>query len=125
MHSAIVAFLRFNGRPVLTSRPARAAGPVPVCKGSQTSFAGAEKHRIADFVHGQDGFGNCRPAPSQVRRAACYQRLPAMRMLPRAASRAHELWRYCRLHSCVMLARVSFAQRVLEPHMQATAAHQR
>jgi uridine nucleosidase len=34
---------------------------VPVCRGSSTNFRGDDKHRIADFVHGQDGFGNRGP----------------------------------------------------------------
>lgn len=43
------------------------AASIPVCQGSSTSFLGVEKHRIADFVHGQDGFGNKRPPKSTVR----------------------------------------------------------
>lgn len=31
---------------------------VPVYEGSHTSIRGAAKERIADFVHGSDGFGN-------------------------------------------------------------------
>lgn len=34
---------------------------VAVVKGSDHSFAGLEKHRIADFVHGSDGLGNRAP----------------------------------------------------------------
>lgn len=37
------------------------AASIPVCAGSSTSFLGEEKHRIADFVHGNDGFGNKGP----------------------------------------------------------------
>lgn len=37
----------------------RAGRPdVPVYRGSKTSLCGASKERIADFVHGSDGFGN-------------------------------------------------------------------
>jgi inosine-uridine nucleoside N-ribohydrolase len=50
------------------------AASVPVCRGSSKSFAGVEKHRIADFVHGQDGFGNKRPQKSKVRMQARGQR---------------------------------------------------
>lgn len=38
------------------------ASSIPVCQGSSTSFVGGERHRIADFVHGSDGFGDKRPA---------------------------------------------------------------
>lgn len=34
---------------------------VPVVEGSRTSLRGASKERIADFVHGSDGFGNTEP----------------------------------------------------------------
>ena len=40
---------------------------VPVHQGSLTSLKGAEKERIADFVHGQDGFGNVFLPPPQAR----------------------------------------------------------
>lgn len=43
------------------------AASIPVCEGSSTSFLGVDKHRIADFVHGTDGFGNKRPPKSTVR----------------------------------------------------------
>lgn len=42
------------------------AAAVPVCPGSSTSFTGGERHRIADFVHGSDGFGDKRPALPQA-----------------------------------------------------------
>ena len=42
------------------------AGAVPVCPGSSTSFVGEDRHRIADFVHGSDGFGDKRPALPQA-----------------------------------------------------------
>eukprot|EP00892_Ulva_mutabilis_P009664 jgi/Ulvmu1/706/UM010_0078.1 len=42
------------------------ASTVPVCPGSCTSFMGGERHRIADFVHGSDGFGDKRPALPQA-----------------------------------------------------------
>lgn len=37
---------------------------VPVHKGSKTSLCGASKERIADFVHGSDGFGNTAQEPA-------------------------------------------------------------
>lgn len=42
------------------------ASTIPVCQGSKTSFVGGERHRIADFVHGSDGFGDKRPALPQA-----------------------------------------------------------
>ncbi|MEW5303721.1 MAG: hypothetical protein WDW36_006385 [Sanguina aurantia] len=40
---------------------------VPVCQGATVSSIGAAKLRIADFVHGSDGFGNTLPpAPTGV-----------------------------------------------------------
>lgn len=36
---------------------------VPVFQGSKTSLRGATKERIADFVHGSDGFGNTNQKP--------------------------------------------------------------
>ena len=37
---------------------------VPVCQGALKSLKGVAKERIADFVHGSDGFGNTgQPAP--------------------------------------------------------------
>lgn len=36
----------------------RAAAQVPVAQGSMTGLSGAVKQRVADFVHGTDGFGN-------------------------------------------------------------------
>lgn len=35
---------------------------IPVVEGAHTSIRGATKERIADFVHGQDGFGNTNQA---------------------------------------------------------------
>lgn len=52
-------------RDMMTQKEASAAS-IPVCQGSSTSFLGVEKHRIADFVHGQDGFGNKSPPKSTV-----------------------------------------------------------
>lgn len=51
----------------MASKHSDAARAIPVVEGSPTSFTGQEKHRIADFVHGKDGFGNHRPALSTVR----------------------------------------------------------
>lgn len=43
---------------------ARAGRPdVPVVEGSHTSLRGVAKERIADFVHGSDGFGNTAQPP--------------------------------------------------------------
>jgi uridine nucleosidase len=43
---------------------ARAGRPdVPVVEGSHTSLRGVTKERIADFVHGSDGFGNTQQPP--------------------------------------------------------------
>lgn len=43
----------------------RAGRPdVPVYRGSKTSLRGASKERIADFVHGSDGFGNTSQKPA-------------------------------------------------------------
>ncbi len=37
---------------------------VAVCQGALKSLKGVAKERIADFVHGRDGFGNTgQPAP--------------------------------------------------------------
>ena len=36
---------------------------IPVYEGHHTSIVGEEKERIADFVHGDDGFGNTNPPP--------------------------------------------------------------
>jgi hypothetical protein len=38
-----------------------------VAQGSLTSLRGALKERIADFVHGTDGFGNTNPRKAKVR----------------------------------------------------------
>lgn len=38
---------------------------VPVVEGSWTSLRGAAKERIADFVHGSDGFGNTNQPASE------------------------------------------------------------
>jgi uridine nucleosidase len=35
---------------------------VPVAQGSLTTLQGLAKQRVADFVHGADGFGNLSPA---------------------------------------------------------------
>ena len=35
-----------------------AAVQIPVAEGAQKTFAGIEKDWVADFVHGDDGFGN-------------------------------------------------------------------
>ena len=44
-----------------------AVAEIPVCSGSASTISGRDKHSIADFVHGNDGFGNKRPAQlSQV-----------------------------------------------------------
>lgn len=40
----------------------------PVVQGSLTTLAGGEKKRIADFVHGNDGFGNSFLPKPRVRR---------------------------------------------------------
>ncbi|RMZ53177.1 hypothetical protein APUTEX25_005166 [Auxenochlorella protothecoides] len=40
-------------------------GNVPVAQGALTSLKGVAKERIADFVHGSDGFGNTDPEFSQ------------------------------------------------------------
>jgi len=48
---------------------------LPVVQGSLNSFAGLEQHRIADFVHGADGFGGQNFPEPQV---------PSSRMLARA-----------------------------------------
>jgi inosine-uridine nucleoside N-ribohydrolase len=42
----------------LNKNTARHSLQVPVAQGSLKSLKGNEKERIADFVHGQDGFGN-------------------------------------------------------------------
>lgn len=39
---------------------------VPVVEGAHKSLRGAAKERIADFVHGSDGFGNARPQLAEV-----------------------------------------------------------
>ena len=54
--------------PVLR-RPPRppAAKQVPVVEGAHKSLRGAAKERIADFVHGADGFGNTHPKLAEVR----------------------------------------------------------
>jgi uridine nucleosidase len=39
---------------------------VPVAEGALTSLRGVAKDRIADFVHGSDGFGNTNPPPAEV-----------------------------------------------------------
>lgn len=44
---------------ILAGRP-----DVPVYQGSKTSLCGASKERIADFVHGRDGFGNTSQTPA-------------------------------------------------------------
>lgn len=38
-------------------------------EGAHKSLRGAPKERIADFVHGTDGFGNTRPPLAEVRAA--------------------------------------------------------
>lgn len=48
----------------LIARVQPEAASIPVCCGSSKTLSGDEKPRIADFVHGQDGFGNRRPALS-------------------------------------------------------------
>ena len=50
---------------------------VPVVEGAHKSLRGAAKERIADFVHGRDGFGNTNPPLAQARtaqraRAVCF-----------------------------------------------------
>eukprot|EP00887_Chlorella_sp_A99_P002299 scaffold10.g2299.t1 len=40
---------------------------VPVAEGAHRSLRGVAKERIADFVHGKDGFGNTFPPPAQAR----------------------------------------------------------
>lgn len=52
-------------RHIVSEHDSRASS-IPVCQGSVTSFVGGERHRIADFVHGSDGFGNKRPALPQA-----------------------------------------------------------
>lgn len=37
---------------------------IPVIEGSHTSLRGVRKERIADFVHGSDGFGNTSQIPA-------------------------------------------------------------
>ena len=44
---------------------------VPVVEGSHTSLRGAAKERIADFVHGSDGFGNTHPKLAEVPACCC------------------------------------------------------
>lgn len=44
---------------------------VPVVEGAHKSLRGAAKERIADFVHGSDGFGNTTPQLAEVGGAAC------------------------------------------------------
>lgn len=39
---------------------------VPVVEGAHKSLRGAAKERIADFVHGTDGFGNTAPQLAAV-----------------------------------------------------------
>jgi uridine nucleosidase len=39
---------------------------VPVVEGAHKSLRGVAKERIADFVHGNDGFGNTNPALAEV-----------------------------------------------------------
>lgn len=39
---------------------------VPVVEGAHKSLRGVAKERIADFVHGTDGFGNTNPQLSEV-----------------------------------------------------------
>ena len=41
---------------------------IPVAEGAHTTFAGIKKDWVADFVHGDDGFGNMNFAEVQVRR---------------------------------------------------------
>ena len=43
---------------------------VPVAEGSHVSYLGAAKNRIADFVHGSDGFGNTDQPPPEGRPVA-------------------------------------------------------
>jgi hypothetical protein len=40
---------------------------VEVAPGSEVSLLGATKNRIADFVHGSDGFGNTNQGVPKVR----------------------------------------------------------
>ncbi len=39
---------------------------VPVVEGAHKSLRGVAKERIADFVHGSDGFGNTHPPLAEV-----------------------------------------------------------
>lgn len=39
---------------------------VPVAEGAQTTLNGLSKTRVADFVHGTDGFGNTSQEAVQV-----------------------------------------------------------
>lgn len=43
---------------------------IPVVEGAHKSLKGAAKERIADFVHGNDGFGNTAQAPPTGQPAA-------------------------------------------------------
>ena len=47
---------------------------LPVAEGSLTTLEGTAKERIADFVHGSDGFGNTKQAPAEVRLTVCGKR---------------------------------------------------
>ncbi len=49
---------------------------VPVAEGAHRTFAGIEKTWVADFVHGDDGFGNMNFAEVKV----CYRPLISRRM---------------------------------------------
>lgn len=55
----------------MPTRPPTCVPQVPVCQGALKSLKGAAKERIADFVHGSDGFGNTgQPAPKVLLRPA-------------------------------------------------------
>ena len=54
---------------------------MPVAEGSATTLAGLAKTRIADFVHGSDGFGNTDQAAVEVTALPCLHTSLCLRLL--------------------------------------------
>ena len=59
---------RMATRNAITLREMAGRRDVPVAEGAHKSLRGAAKERIADFVHGGDGFGNTHPPLAEARR---------------------------------------------------------
>ena len=67
---------RMATRNAILLRELAGRGDVPVAEGALTSLRGVAKERIADFVHGSDGFGNTNPPPAEVGASGAW---PALR----------------------------------------------